>query len=298
MYIMKPKNLKYAYFPGCSSKYAAAEYDVSTREICKVLGIKLIDIKEFSCCGAGVMKEVNHELNTQINARNFALAEKRGLDIMTICSTCILNFKKDLHNLSKDRKLVLETNEYLKQFNLTFHNKLKVKHFLWALIEDFGLEEIKKFKKVSFQKLKIAGFYGCHILRPSRFFKEHGSLENPDYIEKIIKLFGGKPIDLETKKDCCGFHIGLVNQKAANKISSSFVEEAINNKIDIIITVCPFCHIQMDVHQKEILKLTKKRGKKIPILHLSQFIGLGIGLTPEVLKLQKHVTPWPDKLLK
>lgn len=294
---MVKNKLKYAYFPGCASKQLTSEYNVSTRLACKELGIKLIDIPEFSCCGAGVAKEVNKEFNQAINARNLALSEQKHLDIMTICSTCVINLRKDLIDLRKNKKMSEKINSYLKRFHLSFNGQSDVKHLLWVLDKDYGLENIKKKVKKPLTGLKIATYYGCHIVRPSVVVGKHQESENPDNFEKFIKTLGAIPVDLKGKLDCCGFHITLINKKVSTKMSGKYLDQAASNHADLIVTNCPFCHIQMDLYQKESEKALKKR-LNIPIIHMSQLLCLSLGFKPTQIGLQRHIVQLPDKIWK
>jgi succinate dehydrogenase / fumarate reductase cytochrome b subunit len=289
--------MKYAYFPGCASKQLANEYDTATRLACKKLGIKLVDIPEFSCCGAGVVRETNKDFNTALNARNFAHSEKKNLDIMTICSTCVINLRKDLLELRDHPEKLEEANEYLKRFHLKCEAKLDVKHWLWALTEDYGLEKIKKLVKVPLTGLKVATYYGCHIARPSKIVGQHQESEKPDNFENFVKSLGAIPVDVEGKLDCCGFHIALVNKKAAANMSGKYLNNSFGKHVDLIVTNCPFCHSQMDLYQKESEKVMKKKFN-IPIIHMSQLLCLALGIKPTEIGLQRHIVQLPKKLWK
>lgn len=294
---MNNKDLKYAYFPGCASKQLTSEYDKSTRLACKKLGIKLVDIPEFSCCGAGVVRETNKAFNESLNARNFALAEEKNLDIMTICSTCVLNLRKDLVELQNNSRKLNKINTSLKRINLKCSASLDVKHFLWALAEDFSFKSIKEKIKAPLTGLKIATYYGCHILRPSKIVGKHQNSENPDNFENFVKALGGIPVDVDGKTDCCGFHIGLTHAKAAAKMSGGYLSNAKKMNPDMIVTNCPFCHMQMDLYQRESEKALRKR-LRIPVIHMSQLLCLALGCSPAQIGLQRHIVQFPDKIWK
>lgn len=294
---MKNNELKYAYFPGCASKQLTSEYDNSTRLACEKLGIKLIDIPEFSCCGAGVVRETNKAFNESLNARNFALAEEKNLDIMTICSTCVLNLRKDLYELKQSREKLDKINEYLKRMQMKCTAKCDVKHFLWALTENYGLDKINEKVKSPLTGLKIATYYGCHILRPSKILGEHQKAENPSNFENFVKALGGIPVDAPGKTDCCGFHIGLTHTKTAAGMSGKYLSNAKKQNPDMIVTNCPFCHMQMDLYQRESEKVLKKRFK-IPVIHMSQLLCLALGFSPSQIGLQRHIVQFGDEIWK
>ncbi|MFC1810817.1 CoB--CoM heterodisulfide reductase iron-sulfur subunit B family protein [Patescibacteria group bacterium] len=247
------EKIRYAYFPGCASKQLTSDYNDATRLACKELGIELVDIPQFSCCGAGVVKEVDGKFNTDMNERNFEHSKAKGLDIMTICSTCVINLRKDLFKLRNKGKF--------EDFN--------VKHWLWVLTEDFGIERLKKAIKKPLTGVKVATYYGCHILRPSKYVKDHQKTDNPYNFEEFVEALGGTPVDLPSKIDCCGFHVNMVDSKAANKMSGKYLEDAIDGRADLIITNCPFCHMQMDLFQNKY---------KIPVLHMSELLCMALGI--------------------
>lgn len=294
---MIKNNLTYAYFPGCASKQLTSEYDVATRLACEKLKIKLIDIPEFSCCGAGVVRETSKAFNESLNARNFALAEQKNLNIMGICSTCVLNLRKDLLELRNNEEKLDKINSYLKKFKLTCKASCDVKHFLWALLEDLNPKIIKDNIKVPLTGLKIATYYGCHIVRPSEIVKEHQNSENPHNFEEFVKMLGGIPVEVKEKLDCCGFHIGLTHSKTAARMSGKYLSSVKQKKPDMIVTNCPFCHMQMDLYQKASEKQLKQNFK-IPVIHMSQLLCLALGFSPTQVGLQRHIVQFPDKIWK
>jgi succinate dehydrogenase cytochrome b subunit len=281
------KPLKYAYFPGCVTKQISTEYDVSTRLACEKLGIELVDIPEFSCCGAGVLKEANKSLNTSLNARNFALSERQNLDMMTICSTCVNNLNKDLFELRENPDTLEANNKKLIDFDLNCSAKLNVKHLLWILEHDYGYENIKKLVTKPLKGLKIATYYGCHILRPSNIVPEYQNSENPQNFEEFVRILGGQPVDIKEKSDCCGFHITLINPKASAKMSGNYLDIAKQHGADMVVTNCPFCHMQMDMYQSKSEKELKIK-LKVPVIHFTQLLCIALGIDPKKLGFKRH----------
>jgi succinate dehydrogenase / fumarate reductase cytochrome b subunit len=294
---MQEIKLKYAYFPGCASKQLTKEYDHSARIACEKLGIKLIDIPEFSCCGAGVLKEKNHNLSLSLNARNFAMAELRNLDIATICSTCVVNLRKDMLEIKNNTNKKKLIDHYLNQIKLTYRGKIDVKHLLWIFEQDYGYENIKHKVVKPLTGIKIATYYGCHILRPSSVNGQYQDNENPQNFENFIKALGGIPVDLPSKGDCCGFHITLSSKKTAVKMSGKYLSDVKDSRADLIVTNCPFCHMQMDLYQSNAEKEIKKKFK-IPVLHFTQLLCLSLGFKPNDIGLKRHVIGLPKKLQK
>lgn len=279
------QKLKYALYTGCTAKESAPELLMSTMAIAKKLGIELVLLDEASCCGAGHLQDFDEELSLVLNARNICYAEKLGLTMVTICNTCQLNTSLTKDRLDNDEELKNKVNEKLAEVDLEYKGTSEVKHFLYALQDDFGYDRIAKFVTNPISDINVASFYGCHNLRPNGAENPY----KPTSLDNLVKALGGNAIDYESKNKCCGFHVESHNPTTANKLSGTAMLDAIDNNADVMVTPCPLCHIRMDVKQKEISN-TIGRTINIPVLHLPQMIGLAIGIEPEKLGLQHNVT--------
>jgi succinate dehydrogenase / fumarate reductase cytochrome b subunit len=279
--------MKYAYFPGCVAKSAAPELYNSTAAIADKLGIELTELTAASCCGAGVQDEQNPFLNVLLNARTFAQAEELDLDILTICSTCQGVMGDVKRQLSEDAELLSRTNEALDKIHLQYKGKVKVKHLVWALIEDYGVKNLESHAVKPLQGLKVAPFYGCYLLRPVEAvgFEDY---EKPSSLENLIKSLGGEPIRYGHEDKCCGFPILFVQHKTALRMSSGCLVDAKKSGAQLMVTPCPLCHLSLDTFQK---KAEKQVGTHIelPVLHFSQLVGLALGIEPEKLGFSKHI---------
>ncbi len=283
------ETLSYIFYPGCNAENLCKETYDSTIAVAEKLNIELIEIEGMSCCGASHVDEKNPELNLLINARNIALAEKEGKDIVTICNTCLMVLKKadkELKSLSKEG--LERINTQLSDFGLKYTGKVKIKHLLWVLIDDYGLENLNKLVTKPLNGIKIAPFYGCHILRPRKYLEYENNPENPKSFEALIRSLGGHALNYEGKTECCGFHTILTNEKASLKMTGTPLKNAILKQADCIATPCPLCHTMLDVYQTNSLSAINSKGK-LPVLHLPQLIGLALGINPKYLGLNKHV---------
>lgn len=283
--------LKYALYTGCTAKESTPELLKSTLAIAKALDIELIILEEASCCGASHLQDFDDTLSLVLNARNICYAEKLGLNLVTICNTCQLNTAMTKDRLDNDPKLKLKINEKLSEVGLEYKGSVSVRHFLYALIEDVGLEKIASKVISPLKNLNIAPFYGCHNIRPSHLHKKSNGGENPynpNSIEQLIDALGGNAVNYESKTSCCGFHVELQAPKTANRLSANIMTQAIDNNADTIVTPCPLCHLRLDVQQHNISK-ESGRDLKLPILHLPQMIGLAFGISPKDLGLNHHV---------
>lgn len=279
--------MKYAYFPGCVGQDSCSELDVSTKLIAEELGIELVELEDATCCGAGFVQDVNYDLSLVLNARTFAMAEKLGLDILTVCSTCQFNLDRANQEITESPEKLAEVNKMLAEVGLRYGGKVEIKHILWVLVNEVGLGAIRRHVKVDLSDLNIASFYGCQLIRPGTL---HGydDPDRPEYFEKLIEALGGKPVDYEGRKKCCGFPITFVNEDASMKMNAQNMLEAKEHGADVMATSCPLCHINLDLYQGRAEKAAGQRIE-LPILHLPQLVGLAIGIEPEKLRLKRHV---------
>lgn len=281
------KTLKYAYYPGCASQAITKEADSTTRKLAEILGIELHDMPKANCCGAGLLTDYDYDLYISLNARIFAEAEEMGMDIMTICSTCLMVMSTANRDLKNDSKLLEKTNEILAGSGIKYTGSVKIKQLLWVLADDYGLDNLKKKITKPLKDLKVAPFYGCHSLRPSDVLG-FDDPEKPWSLEAVITTLGAEIIEYDGKTKCCGFQVDLVTEDTALEMTGKRLLNAKNRGGDCVVTPCPFCHINLDNYQG---MSEKKIGCKIevPVFHLSQLVGLAIGMTPEELELSRHL---------
>ncbi|WP_024791074.1 MULTISPECIES: CoB--CoM heterodisulfide reductase iron-sulfur subunit B family protein [unclassified Lebetimonas] len=282
--------MKYALYTGCTAKESTPELLKSTLLVAKTLGIEIEVLNEASCCGAGHLQDFDEFLSLVINARNICLAEKRGLKMVTLCNTCQLMLENTKRKLDVDEKLKEKVNQKLGELGYKYVGNMKIQHFLYAILEDIGYEEIAKHIKRPLN-LKIAPFYGCHIIRPSKTHDGDNLNENPykpNAIENLIKVLMGESIDYPTKLKCCGFHVDLQNTPVSEKLTSNILEDATNAGAEAIVTPCPLCHLNLDVKQRAIAK-RKNKDFNIPVLHLPEMLALAFGYSAEEIGLNHHV---------
>jgi len=285
------EKLKYALYTGCTARESTPELLKSTMAIADKLGIELVLLDEASCCGASHLQDFDDMLSLVLNARNICYAEKLGLDMVTICNTCQLNTSLTKDRLDNDPILKAKVNEKLAEVGLEYKGTAVVKHFLYALQDDYGYENIKNLVTKPMTDVNIASFYGCHNIRPSHLQNKTNGDENsykPVSLDNLVTALGGNAVDYESKNKCCGFHVELQNPTTANKLSATAMTDAIDNNADVMVTPCPLCHLRMDVQQHGIAK-EAGREVDIPVLHLPQMVGIALGLSPESLGLQHNM---------
>ncbi len=288
--------MKYAYYPGCVAKSSAPELYESTGQVASKLGIELVELTAASCCGAGVINEGDSFLNVLLNARTFAMAENLGLNILTICSTCQGVMQQVKWRLDNDSDLLARTNAALAKINLQYERKVRVKHLLWTLIEDYGLPKLEQQVTEPLKGLKIAPFYGCYILRPSETLKFE-SHEKPNSLEQLITSLGAETVHYDGETKCCGFPILFVQRRTAFDMAATYLGNADKKGADFIVTPCPLCHLSLDNYQNKAVKQAKA-SFNVPVMHLSQMVGLALGIEPDKLGLSRHIVSTAKALTK
>ncbi len=287
--------MKLAYFPGCVAQESGKELDMATRWVAKALGIELVEFPNFSCCGSGFVDEANEVLNIAINARNLAIAERAGLDILTICSTC--QGMLSLANLRlEDPAVRTRVDAALKPLGMSYSGRVKVKHLLRVLSEDIGLDAVKAKVRHRLDGLKVGAFYGCHLLRPAdELAWENG--EEPHAFEDLLAALGATPVYYRGRVMCCGFPIQFVKSETASRIAGRQILDAKAHGADAMATPCPLCHISLDAYQNVAAKAVE-RPLDMPVFHLPQVVGLAFGASPEELGLPRHLVPVGPALAK
>jgi succinate dehydrogenase / fumarate reductase cytochrome b subunit len=291
----KKTTLKYAYYPGCASQEITKEANETTRLVARALGIELLDMPKANCCGAGLMTDYDYELSIALNARIFAEAESMGLDIMTICSTCLMVMSTANNDLKNNAGLAKDTNKVLAKAGLSYSGNVEIKQLLWVLAKDLGLKRLEAKVVKPLKWLKVAPFYGCHSLRPSKALG-FDDPQKPWSLEAVIKALGAQVADNESKTKCCGFQVDLVSEDTAVEMTATRLMDAKDNGADCLVTPCPFCHINLDNYQG-LAEKQIERKIDLPIFHLAQLVGLAIGLSAAEMGLSRHLVS-PEKVFR
>ncbi|MBC5794086.1 CoB--CoM heterodisulfide reductase iron-sulfur subunit B family protein [Sphaerospermopsis sp. LEGE 00249] len=289
---MLSQTLKYAYYPGCVAQGACRELYLSTQSLTQALGIELIELKKAACCGSGTFKEDSQLLEDTVNARNIALAEELNLPLLTHCSTC----QGVIGHVDERLKQCQGTNPaYINQVNgllekegcSPYRGSTEVKHLLYALVTDYGLDKISQRVTRKLSGLKCAAFYGCYLLRAQKSMPYDDPFQ-PEAMENVFRAIGATPIYYRGSTQCCGWPLSSYATTESFQMAGMHIQEALSSGADCIVTPCPLCHLNLDSRQPEVEKVI---GKKLglPILHLPQLIALALGVSPELLGLERHI---------
>ncbi|MBW4474374.1 MAG: CoB--CoM heterodisulfide reductase iron-sulfur subunit B family protein [Stenomitos rutilans HA7619-LM2] len=289
---MSASTLKYAYFPGCVAQGACRELHQSTQALTQALGIELVELKKASCCGSGTFKEDSQFLEDTVNARNIALAESLNLPLLTHCSTCqgvIGHVDERLkERQTTDPAYVDRINGLLKHEGCSpYKGSTDVKHLLWAIVGDYGLDALAQKVTRKLEGLKCAAFYGCYLLRAQDHLP-YDDPYNPQSMENVFRAIGATPVLYRGRTQCCGWPLSSYATDQSFKMAGMHIQEAIAQGADCIVTPCPLCHLNLDSRQPEVENVI---GQKLglPVLHLPQLISLALGVDSKALGLDRHI---------
>lgn len=280
--------MKFALFPGCVLEGAAAEAYTSLKKVCGKLDIELEEIPNWTCCGASHAQGVDDLAALAVNARNISIAEHMGLDIMTVCNTCTLQLRTAKQRLDKDKELREKVNGILRDSGHPYEYKgtSKITHFLWVLDDHPELLDGRITRPLD--GMKVAGYYGCHILRPQEIM-DHGDGKHPEYLERLIRRLGGDAVWFDANRKCCGFHAQLAAEHDVLTVTGQIVDSADRAGAAAIVTPCPLCQMQLDMYEPEGREAVGSRAE-IPVLHLQQLIGFAMGMSKEEVGFNRHVS--------
>ena len=289
---MSTPTLKYAYFPGCVAQGACRELYLSTQAVADALEIELVELKQAACCGSGTFKEESQLLEDTVNARNIALAEQLQLPLLTHCSTCqgvIAHVDERLKAAQADDPgYVGQINRLLEQQRCApYQGSTEVKHLLWALVGDYGLETLTYRVQRKLHGLNCAAFYGCYLLRAQDSLPFDDPI-HPSSMENVFLALGATPIYYSGRTQCCGWPLASYATEASFQMAGGRVAAAIASGADCLVTPCPHCHLNLDSRQPEVER-TIGEPLGLPVLHLPQLVALALGVDPRKLGLDRHV---------
>ncbi|MDI6839697.1 MAG: CoB--CoM heterodisulfide reductase iron-sulfur subunit B family protein [bacterium] len=286
--------MKYALYSGCTVLGRGRNYEMATRAVANILGIELVDLDGFECCGFPI-KSVHYETFLLMAACNLLTAEDKGLDICTLCSACTSSLTEANKHLTEHFNEKVRIIATLKKqgINYRMRRNIRVKHFARILYEDIGIDKIKKLVKKKLSNLNIASHYGCHYLKPTDIYNNPEDPENPYSLDDLIRVTGANSINYSEKLKCCGAGILAISEDLAYSIARPKLQELacrglINQTpTDAMVLVCPFCSVMYDDNQR---KIESKFGEKyeLPVLYYPQLLGLSLGIDEKLLGLRMN----------
>ncbi|HPD18807.1 MAG TPA: CoB--CoM heterodisulfide reductase iron-sulfur subunit B family protein [Candidatus Goldiibacteriota bacterium] len=273
----------YAFYPGCSLEVSNRPYLLSIIELFKALNSELKELEDWNCCGATLYMGIDEINAVYMSARNLAIAEKNDFDLLNACSACFLTLKKAKDYLLNDRELMEKINSLLKDENLKFTGKTKIRHVLEVLYNDFR-EQIPPLIKRKLNGLKLACYYGCQVVRPKTDFDDP---EFPQKMDELVNMTGANSVFFSHKTKCCGGMLMTTSEDVCLKMVRDILLSAQNAGAEAIVTVCPLCQMNLEAYQGAI---NKKYGTKfnVPILYLTQILGYAMGIDRDKLGINQN----------
>jgi len=277
--------MEYTYYPGCSLEASAKGYDESVRFVFETLGHKLIELEDWNCCGATSYMSTKETISLVISARNLALAEKSGRDIVAPCSACYLVLYKTNKILKENHIMHAKVNQALKRDNLKYNLSLDVRHPLEVLINDVGIDTITAQAALRLDGVKIAQYYGCQIVRPDRGLDDK---DNPQMMDALFDALGADNIYFPMKVRCCGGMLMTTYPDVGLELNKKILECAVENKAEMIVTTCPLCQINLEAYQN---KINKKYDTDfhMPVYFFTQVLGAVLGGSHAELGLKRNL---------
>jgi heterodisulfide reductase subunit B len=273
--------MKIGFYPGCSLTGSSREYNESVVAVAKALDIELVEIKDWNCCGATAAHSMNEELSLSLPARIMAMAEEQGLtEVVVPCAACYNRLRVTQHELEDDQKRT-RVSDILQ---LPYKGNLKIINVL-QLLETYGADNLKA--KVTNPFIhKVACYYGCLLVRPHSILK-FDRVEDPQSMDSLIKLIGGKSIDWAFKTECCGGGFSVSRTDLVVKLSGNILKDAADRGAEALIVACPMCQSNLDMRRAAINK-TLETPSDIPVIYITQAIGLALGIRAKELGLKRH----------
>lgn len=287
--------MKVAVYWGCVIPTIQYGYEMSVRAVMHRLGVELVDLDNFSCCGTPV-QSVNMPAALYLAARNLAIAEKTGLsDLLLPCNGCYLSLSEAKHFLSHDDKLREETNTLLKEENLHYEGSIKIWHTVNLLHDLVKEKKMREAVRHPLSGLKLAVHYGCHILRPSTLPMVDDP-EDPKKMDELVEWLGARSVAYPEKLDCCGAMLLLSHPDAAFTFTGLKLKAVQDWGADALVVVCPSCQMMFDMRQKSAAATTGAK-LNLPVLYYTQLLGIAMGIEAEKLGLHLNRSP-VDELLR
>jgi heterodisulfide reductase subunit B2 len=283
--------MKLAYYPGCSAESTARDMHMSSLAVARELGIELTEPEGWTCCGATAGHQTDRVLAASLAAANLAAVKKMGLDMMVNCAACYSRMKMANHEVSSSDSMRAKVGEAV---GTDYDGSVRVRHFLEILLEDIGMDRVKAAVKKPLGDMKVACYYGCLLVRPAEVM-QFDDPENPTSMDRLVEAMGAESLDWPHKVECCGGGLSMTRTDLVLKLSDSIIGMAKQAGADCIVVACPMCQVNLDLRQIDIEKQMGRRHD-MPILYITQLLGLSMGIAPEQLGLGKLMIS-PDRIV-
>jgi heterodisulfide reductase subunit B len=274
----------FAYYPGCSGSGTSVEYDKSSRAVCEALGVRLVDLPDWNCCGSTPAHQVDHVLSAALSARNLAQAETLGLcETLTPCPSCL----KNLHNAVEHLREPGFGAKVDALVGRPLTREHSVKSVLQVIYEDVTPEKVAEKVTRPLDGLKLVPYYGCLMNRPGRSM-HFDDEENPVALDKLMQALGAEVLPFPLKQECCGGAMGVPDNRITSRLSGKLLEYAVSLGADAFVVACPLCQMNLDMRQAQAGDYYGQ-GFNLPVFYYTQLMGLALGLDKTRLGLDKLI---------
>ena len=275
--------MKTGYYPGCSLTGSSSEFDMSLRAVAEKLGIELVEVPDWNCCGASSAHCVSHFLAVALPARILALAEQAGLEeILVPCSACYSRLMSAKEELAADATLRQRVAEVV---DLELTGRIRIRNILEVLQEAVDAGRMPALSKPFDHK--VACYYGCLLVRPPKLVGCDRP-EDPQSMDSLMRVIGASPIDWAFKVECCGAVATIPRPDLVGRLCADILTDAVSRGAEAIVTSCPMCHTNLDMRRADSEKAAGRKFE-IPILYITQAFGLALGLDRKLLGLERHM---------
>jgi len=272
--------VKYAYFPGCSLESTARSFDLSTRAVCRELGIGLEEIPEWTCCGSTPAHASSDSLSVALPTLNLQKAQAAGLPVMVACASCYARLRIANHRISSNPE---DRRRAERITGRTYDGGVEVRHVLDVLVNHLGLDAIRAKVRRPLAGLRVACYYGCLLTRPPEIVA-FDDAEHPSSIDALAAAAGAEPVEWPFKTECCGAGLSMTNSGVVARLAHKLLSMARASGADCLAVACPLCHVNLDLRQADAAK-AHGAFQPTPVLYVTQLLGLALGLPPENLGL-------------
>jgi len=277
----------YSYFPGCSLESSNRAYDISARNVARVLGLEMVELEDWNCCGATPYMAIDSRRSALLSARNLAIAEKQGRDIVTVCSSCYLVLQKTNHQLDENPSLRADVRDALQAGGMDYRGSVRIRHLLEIIVNGLGEESIGRHVVHPLNGLRVACYYGCQLTRPL------GEVDDPEFprlLDRLMQWIGATPVDFGMGTKCCGGILMTTQPEIGRELSGKLLKQARKAGADCICTICPLCQMNLEAYQG---KISAWMGEtcRLPVLYFTQILGAALGLNPAEIASKDSFIP-------
>ena len=277
--------MKYSYYPGCTSETTAVEFGLSTEAVCDALGVELVELEDWNCCGASSAHSLDHELGLALPGRNVALAQEAGWDMVIPCPACYQHCRDADIRMREDAQWRKKMERIL---GFEYKGEARARHLLEVLSSDLDEDALRRKVARPLKGLKVASYYGCVLVRPPEL-TGWDDPEHPETMDHIMAALGAEPVEWSFKVDCCGASLTLSRGDIVAALSTKIAAGAVEAGADCIVSACGMCEINLDSRQA--------LENKVPVFYFTELMALAFDL-PNVEKwLGRHIVD-PRPLLR